>query len=236
MNRFLLLFGGIWLLVGLPFAITGVVLLRAERNFAREVRTATGIVLTKEVDRDRDSDGSTRTRHSVRYRFTGPDGQVREGRAQIDRERWETLAEREPVEIAYAASDPSKHRVHGTSNMLLAIIFGTLGGAFSIAGAVIFSFGLRGSRRRRRLHETGMSAEGVVTRIKATKVRINRQAQARVKYEFRDDRGALRRGQSDYMPIGTAMEWKTGDRITIRYDRHRPQDSIWEPPPHVPQP
>jgi hypothetical protein len=58
-----------------------------------------------------------------------------------------------------------------------------------------------------------------------------------VHYEFRDDRGKVRRGQSDYMPIGTAMEWKAGDRITIQYDRHHPQDSIWEPaPPHSPHP
>jgi hypothetical protein len=229
MNRFLLLFGGIWLLVGLPFAITGIVLFRAEQHFAREARTATGIVLSRDIDRNRESDGSTKTRYSVRYRFTAPDGQVREGSTQLDRAQWQTLAEREPIEIAYAASDPSNHRVHGTSRTLLAIIFGGLGGAFTIAGAVIFSFGLRGSRRRRRLHETGMTADGAVTGVKATKVKINRQAQGRVLYEFRDDRGELRRSQSDYMPIDTAMEWKAGDRITIRYDRQRPQDSIWEP-------
>lgn len=229
MNRFLLLFGGIWLLVGLPFAIAGIVLFRAEQHFAREARSATGIVLSKDIDRNRESDGSTKTRYSVRYRFTAPDGQVREGSTQLDRAQWQTLAEREPIEIAYAASDPSNHRVHGTSRTLLAIIFGGLGGAFTIAGAVIFSFGLRGSRRRRRLHETGMTADGAVTGVKATKVKINRQAQGRVLYEFRDDRGELRRGQSDYMPIDTAMEWKAGDRITIRYDRQRPQDSIWEP-------
>ena len=228
MNRFLMLFGGIWLLVGLPFAIAGIVLLRAERNFEREAQAATGIVLSKEIDRHRDSDGSTRTRYSVRYRFTAPDGQVREGSTQLDRERWQTLAEREPIEIAYRASDPSTHRVHGTSRMMLAVLFAALGGLFTIAGAVILSFGLRGRRRRRRLHETGMRAEGIVTRVKTTALKINRRPQARVQYEFRDDRGELRRGQSDYMPMDAAMEWKPGDRMTIRYDRQRPQDSIWD--------
>ena len=136
---------------------------------------------------------------------------------------------REPVEIAYLPRDPSNNRVRGESKMLLAWIFGGLGSLFAIAGGVIFGIGVRGSLRGRRIRETGMTAEAVITRVKMTNVRINRRRQARVVYEFRDDRGEKRTGKGPYMPLDEAERWKSGDRITIKYDRDRPQRSVWEP-------
>ncbi len=229
MNRFLLLFGGIWLLVGVPFAIVGVFVYRTERAFERDGQVARGIVLAKEINRSRSNNGSTSTSYSVRYRFTPRGGRPIEGTSTVDSDVWDGLVEREPVQVAYLPSDPSNNRVSGESKMLVAWIFGGLGSLFTIAGGVIFGFGVRGSVRHRRLRETGMTAEATITRIQTTNVKINRRRQARIVYEFRDDRGRMRRGRSSHMPIDDAMAWKAGDRITIRYDRDRPQISAWEP-------
>jgi hypothetical protein len=229
MNRFLLLFGGIWLLVGVPFTIAGTFIFTTEREFARSAVVARGIVLSKNVSRSRDSDGSTSTSYSVRYRFTPRGGRTMEGESSVDRDVWNALVEREPVEIAYLPDDPSNNRVRGESKMLVASIFGGLGSLFTIAGGVIFWIGVRGALRGRRIRDSGMTAEAVVTGVQMTNVRVNRRQQARVVYEFRDDGGGTRTGRGPYMPVDEAGRWKTGDHITIKYDRDRPQHSIWEP-------
>lgn len=229
MNRFLLLFGGIWLLVGLPFATVGIVVFSNERAFERDAQIARGIVLSKDVNRSRDSDGSTSTSYSVRYRFTPRGGRETEGSGRVDRDVWNALVEREPVRIAYLPSDPENNRVAGESKMLLAWIFGGLGSLFTIAGGVIFGFGIRGTLRDRRLREGGMTTEAVVTRVQMTNLRVNRRRQARVVYEFHDERGQTRTGKSRHIPVNEATAWKPGDRITIRYDREHPQHSLFEP-------
>jgi hypothetical protein len=230
MNRFLLLFGGIWFLVGLPFAVVGVYVWTAEREFERDARVARGIVLSKDINRSRNNNGSTSTSYSVRYRFTPPGGRALEGASGVDRDDWNQLSEREPIDIAYLPSDPSNNRVRGTRKMVLAWIFTGLGSLFTVAGAVILAFGLRGSARHKRLRATGMTADAVVTRVLPANVRVNKRQQARVLFEFRDDRGGTHAGKSSLMPIDEAMAWKAGDGITIRYDRDRPKDSLWDPP------
>lgn len=224
------MFGGIWLLVGVPFLVAGLLVLRSDRNFARDARVTRGTVLSKDIERSRGNNGSTSTRYVVRYRFTAPDGRVLEGRAGVDRDRWDALVEREPIEIAYDPADPASHRPAGASNTILGAIFAALGGLFSIAGGAIFAAGVRGARRAARVRENGMTAEAIVTRVRATNVSINKRKQARVEYEFRDERGEARTGKSGYLPVSEAARWTPGDRITIKYDRERPQVSFWDPP------
>lgn len=231
MNRFLLLFGGIWLLVGVPFTIAGVWIYTTEREFERDAVVARGIVLSKDISRSRNNDGSTSTSYSVHYRFTPRGGKTIEGESTVDRDDWNRLVEREPIEIAYLPRDPSTNRVRGESKMLVAWIFGGLGSLFTIAGGVIFGIGIRSGLRQRRLREGGMTAEAVVTRVQMTNVKINRRRQARVVYEFRDDRGERRTGKGPHMGVEEAQRWKPGDRITIKYDRDRPQHSVWDPVP-----
>jgi hypothetical protein len=231
MNRFLLLFGGIWLLVGVPFAIVGIWVYTTEREFERSAVVARGVVLSKDISQSRDRNGSTSTSYSVHYRFTPRGGRTMEGRGGVDHDVWDRLVEREPVDIEYLPGDPSSNRVRGESKMLLAWIFGGLGSLFTIAGGIIFGIGVRGSLRGRRLRETGMTADATITRVQMTNVRVNRRPQARVVYEFHDDRGERRTGKGPYMSVEEAQRWKAGDRITIKYDRDRPQHSIWEPAP-----
>ena len=229
MNRFLMLFGGIWLLVGLPFLIAGFYLLGEERRFAEEAQVATGLVLTKDLARRRSNEGRSSTTYSVRYRFTTPDGQTHEGATDLSYARWNALAEREPIDIAYLPSNPSDNRMAGTDQRMLVTVFTVVGGCLTIAGSVIAGFGVRGRRRTKRLREKGVTADGVIVSVEPANVRINARPQARVQYEFRDHHGQQQHARSGYLPIDDAMRWKAGDRIVVRYDPDRPQQSLWEP-------
>jgi hypothetical protein len=164
----------------------------------------------------------------VRYRFTAPADVVVEGTSDVPYDRWTELVERQPVEIAYLPADPGSNRLRGTRRTFMAAMFTGLGGAFAIAGAVIAFFGIRGARRQRRLHETGLMTDAVVTDVRAARLRVNGRQQGRVHYEFRDYQGGLHTGESSYMSLEDALQWKQGDRIRIRYDRDRPQRSVLE--------
>jgi hypothetical protein len=168
----------------------------------------------------------------VRYRFTAPGENVLEGSSDVPYERWTELAERQPVEIAYLPSDPSRNRLRDTNRTTLGAVFTGVGGALAIAGAVIVGFGIRNRRRHRRLHETGLVADALVTDVRSAQLRVNGRQQGRVHYEFRDAMGALQSGKTAYMSLDEAMRWKQGDRIRIRYDREQPRHSILEETAH----
>jgi len=233
MNRFLLMFGGLWFIVGLPLAIGGVYVFAADQQFERDAQVATGTILTKDITRRRNNNGrGTSTSYSVRYRFVAPDNVLVEGTSDVPYSRWTELAERQPVEIAYLPSDPGNNRLRGTRRTFMAAMFTGLGGAFAVAGAVIALIGMRGTRRQRRLHETGLMTDAVVTDVHATRLTVNGRRQGRVHYEFRDYQGGLHSGKSTYMSLDDAMRWKQGDRIRIRYDRDQPQHSVLEEASH----
>jgi hypothetical protein len=234
MNRFLIWFGALWFLVGASFAAGGIYLLANEHAFESDAQSTTGIVLTKEVNRSRNRRGNTSTSYSVRYRFTTPDDGTLEGKSDVPYDEWTKLVERQPIEIEYLPSDPSANRLRGTNRRTLALIFTGMGSAFAIAGAVIMMAGIRAARRYRHLRETGELTEGVVTDVRAARLRVNGRQQARVHYEFRDYQGGTHAGQSAYMPLDDAMRWQQGERIRVRYDRDRPQISaLGESEPHT---
>jgi hypothetical protein len=177
MSGFLRLFGGIWLLGGLPFLIAGIYMFTADRRFASEAQVARGTVVAKEVHQRRDSDGDTSTSYAVRYRFRAPDGTTLDGSSDVAYERWRGLVERGPVGVAYLPSNPSTNRVEGTSRLWMTVLFTLMGGFFAAAGAVILSYGIRGRRRETRLRETGLTAEATVVDVQPTRMTINGRRQ-----------------------------------------------------------
>ena len=63
--------------------------------------------------------------------------------------------------------------------------------------------------------------------VEETNVKINRHTMWVVCYQYRDHTGQAREGQSHYMSAEKAHAWKTGDRMPIRYDRDKPELSVW---------
>ncbi len=107
-SPFWVLFGSIWLLVGLPFVLLAGYFLVQERQLATTGRVVEAMVLTKDIGGSGDN-----VNRSVTYRFTSADGQTIEGRSEVGESIWNSVTERGPVRIAYLPNRPAVNHVVG---------------------------------------------------------------------------------------------------------------------------
>jgi len=230
-NRFIrknigLILGGIWLVVGVPVTIGGYTMYQEEQRFTREAIPAEGMVLTRNIRRAK-SDTRTSTQYSITYRFTAADGKTYEGSDKVDVHLWERLVEQGPVGIEYLPGQPDRNRIAGNSQWSNTVIMGLLGSGFTVAGGIIFGLSVRSRLESRRLLRHGLLAEGQITKVYETSVRINRMSQWRLDYRFTDYMGRPQEGRSAYLAPEEALRWKEGDSGEVRYDKNRPKRSLW---------
>ncbi len=229
-RHFGLIFGGIWLVVGIPFLLGGVAMWQHESRFAAEAVTVEGKVLTRDVrtaQRSSGSGSSTSTEYHVSYRFLTPDGVTREGDSKVDVHVWESLQEQGPVTVSYLPGDPGTNRVAGEPDRVGPGIMAGLGGFFSLAGSTIVLFTLGKRLSRGRLLRSGMSAEATITAVEETNFSINRVPQWIIRYRYNDHRGRTYEGKSPYLTPQEVNDWKEGGTGKIKYDRERSDKSLW---------
>ena len=105
------------------------------------------------------------------------------------------------------------------------------GGPVGLAAlAVAVYFILKGTGQLwldHRLRRDGVPAQAAVVSVVQSDLRINFQFQWALTYRYTDHLGQAHEGRSGYLSPEEASVWKIGDTGTIRYDRHRPRESIW---------
>jgi hypothetical protein len=225
-------FGGIWFFCGLPFLIVGLYLGIQHGDVSKrldaEGRAVEGMVLTKSV---RSSSSSSSQRNSsptyeITFRFLTPEGLVN-GTAQVTREAWDQFVEREPLGITYLPDDPQRYRIEGqTSGWILPGVFTGLGSIFTIIGGFILLNARNQSRAKERLQREGQTTEGTIVEVRPGTIRINRVQQWNLHYRYQDNQGKFHIGKIPLSPE-EAETWKAGDSGKVRYDRRRPQKSVW---------
>lgn len=222
-SSFGLVFGAVWLLVGIPFFVIGVGTAWKERRYATEGVVVEGIVLSKDLRRSRND---SRT-YAVRYRFITRDGQEVEGRTTIGLAAWERLVERGPVPVVYLPGQPTGSRIPGESQWLLPVVFLFLGVSLTLIGGSIVGRALLLARARIGLSRRGITVTGTVTDVVEIGLRVNRRTPWRLRYRYVDHRGAEHRGMSGNLSAAEATHWHTGSAGAVRYDRDRPGRSVW---------
>jgi hypothetical protein len=124
--------GAIFLIVGTPLAVSGMLQLSDEWRFARSGVSTDGMVLTKEVKR---SGRGQRTRtYEATYRLMVPEGAF-ENQARLSHAGWVRLKEREAVEVVYLPDRPSANRLAGPRPWATAAVMAVLGSVFFLIGA-----------------------------------------------------------------------------------------------------
>jgi hypothetical protein len=197
-RHFWLVFGGLWLTVGLPFVFGGVHMYRLDSRFGEEAVTVQGKVLTRDIHRARSNDGGTSTRYEVSYRFMADDGRTFEQRDSVNVKTWEALTEQGPVKVQYLPDDPTQSRIAGETDRIGPLIMGGLGGFFAVAGGLIVAYDLRRRFLRARLQREGLSADAVVTAVGPTNFSVNGVRQWVIRYRYADHRGRTHEGKSEY--------------------------------------
>lgn len=230
-RNFGLVFGGIWLVVGIPIAIGGYFMWQSEQRFAADAVSAEGKVLTRDIRTARSSSSSggssTSTEYWVSYRFQPSKGTPLEGSSKVDVHVWERLQERGPVTVSYLPYDPTSNRVAGSPDWVGPAIMAGLGGVFALAGGTIVVISLGKRLSRGRLLRDGMSADGVITAVEPTNFSINRVPQWIIRYRYNDHRGRTHEGKSSYLSPQEANNWKEGDTGKVKYNREKSDKSLW---------
>jgi hypothetical protein len=217
-------FGGILLLIGLPFFAIGIYRFYDDWRFAQEARTTEGIVLTKEIRLSGNS--RSRTKHyEATYRFT-VQGETLEGRDELSHEEWQRLVEREPVEMLYRPQKISSNHLASHSAWLLKTIFVLLGSICTAIGGTVFVRAVRNTRLEWHLRQHGVSTRGTVTELRERNVKVNNVQLWRLHYEYRDFQGH-RHVRTFDMPQDEAQGWTVGDVGGVLYDSARPTEAVW---------
>lgn len=227
-SSFAMVFGGLWLAIGLIFLPIGLTLAWHEYQrhtiIPAEGALAVGMVLTKAIA----SSSNNSNRYSIEYRFTTREGKQITGGANVSGAEWNLLREREPVKVGYLPGNPEVNRVPGQmGDSVAAALFSLLGGVFSLLGAVIFGAGFVRMRRNRQLAHSGTAAQAQVEAVSETNFSVNGVRQLSVHYSFTDGAGRVVRGKSEPMSPEEAEKWKPGDRGAVRFDAGMPQKSLW---------
>jgi hypothetical protein len=216
---------GVFLLLpGLVFGILGLSLAISDARFASDGTTVQGIVLSKDI---RSATNSTGTSHSVRYRFTLPDGRAFEGSNLVDVRDWERLEEGGPIAIDYLASDPSSNRTASSGSPVWEVLLLGLATAALLAGGYLVLRGTRTLMEDRRLLRVGVRARATIGAIEPTNIWINRRVQWEIAYRYLDVVGHAHERQSWTMPELQAKEFSRGSHGAILYDPERPERSLW---------
>jgi hypothetical protein len=223
---FWLVFGGIWLAVGLPFFFSALHMFWTQSRFGEEAVRVQGTVLTRDIHRGRSTNGGSSTRYEVSYRFMADDRTFEE-RDEVDVQTWEALTERGPVEVRYLPDNPTQSRISGETDLVGPLLMGGLGGFFAVAGGLIVAYDVRRRLLRARLRREGESVDATVTGVGPTNFSVNRVPQWVIRYRYSDQRGHHHTGKSEYLSPEEAQEWKEGDVGRVRYDRQRPAQNVW---------
>ena len=225
-RSFFLWFGLIFSFLGLMATYGGVQEWRTQRHFEQEAVSAQATVVNKSIEKAT-REGSPRTKYLVLYRFTASDGHAIEQHSEVPVHEWERLDEGSPFPVKYLPSDPRTTQTDADRQWWVPLIFVAGGLLFTSIGLMVAWPELRRVRLVLRLSRSGHPAEGTVRKVWPTSTSINRVPQWRLSYEFRDHVGRTQQGESHLLSPLEASEWREGDRGAVRFDRERPQDSVW---------
>lgn len=225
--------GSILLWIGILFSIVGLVFLtfglRAsleEQAYKTQGLATQALVIEKTLVRA-DRQHNPRTRYLVSYRFTSADGEEITGTADVPVEDWERLEPGQPFAVTYLPGEPDSSRPPGGEEWIAALLFSLFGGGFALLGAGLAFVDGRALLRAVRVLRHGIDTEGTVIRAGPTGTTINRVPQWRIHYRYRDHLGRHQEGASHLVSPEEGSAWKEGDRGAVRFDRERPEISLW---------
>lgn len=220
--------GSFLFLIGIVFTVLGIRDALEEQHFLTHGLAVDATVTDKSIERATRG-GNPVTRYLVTYRFTSSNGREVEASADVTVEEWEQLEAGRKFQVKYLPDTPESSRVQGTGeNTWIAVyVFLAIGSVFTLLGGGLAFFEGRSVARSIRVSRHGLPTEGTIVRVGPTSTSINRVPQWRIHYRYRDHLGRTQEGDSYLMSPEEGSAWKEDDRGTVRFDRERPEISVW---------
>ena len=225
--------GALWLgtvlgVLGMVFAMIGVRNAYTERQYYAQGLSVAATMTDKSIERAKRGENS-RTRYLVSYRFTLSDGQAMESSAEVPVEAWERLEAGQTFPVTYLPDAPGSSRVQGRGEdaWIAVYVFLAIGTVFTLLDGGLAYSDLYLILRTIRVSRHGLPTEGTMVAVRPTGTSVNRVPQWRLSYRYRDHLGQTQEGASHLLSPEEASAWKAGDRGTVRFDRERPEISVW---------
>ncbi len=219
-HRFMVLFGGIWALVGVVVTVAftaggGPVW----NDWILDSRGARADAHPFEVHATNNR-VNRRYVNQIQFHFTDGAGQPRTGHTDTtDPALIASARKGTAMAVEYDPQDPERVRLAGGS----ASMFGALGllpALFAVVGGFLLFRGLSGARRARATYRDGMAVTARVIAIESTSSSQNRQRVLRMVYEFMGPGGAVRGSWKTLTPAAQ------GATIWVLHDPARPERSV----------
>jgi hypothetical protein len=216
---FLLLFGGIWAVVG---GVVVIGLSIAAGPFWNDpILDRRGVAVVATIDSVQRTQTRVDGRYVNRVACTFVDAAGRTQATSVFTTSFAVIGARPatPVLIQYDPQSPARARMQGErASMLGALIFIPLG--TGLVGVVLFALGLRRVRRLRDIYIHGQAVQATVTAVATTLMRVNGRRVMRVDYSFDTVMGPARGRTSTRRPP------PVGAPIWILYDGSDPKRSV----------
>ena len=95
------------------------------------------------------------------------------------------------------------------------------------AGSLIVCRARAASARDRRLMGAVLQLAATVTEIRPSAIKINREPRWHVVYRYEYTKGRPLEGKSRALPGEAVQGFRAGDRVNIKVDPHKPEDSLF---------
>ena len=225
----LLWFGAAFLAGGLVCLSMGIQWAAQQQLYRNDGRTVDAVVLSKSIKPASRQENSS-TRYEITYRFTTENGMEIHGTDAVGVELWESLAQGGRVRITYLSGDPQSNRVENSGDMGSSLAAIVLGSVFGVVGGFFFVRSGTKVLRQWSILRAGDAVQGTITAIAPTNVEVNNVRQWEVRYQYRDHLSRIHEGTSDALAPGEAGTLAVGDKVNIRFDRERSEESVLESP------
>ena len=106
-------------------------------------------------------------------------------------------------------------------------VFVAVGFAASVAGGAIIYFARKAAARDRRLMQSGVQLTATVIDIRRSMIEINRQTRWHVVYRYEYTKGRPLEAKSHAMPGEAVWAFKPGDKVLIKVDPEKPEESLF---------
>ena len=200
-----------------------------ERRFKTQGQATDAVVLSKSVKPASREDNSG-TRYEIAYRYTTQDGGTIEKSDAVAVELWESAEKGRRIRIVYLPDEPEWSRLENSSGMESSLAAVGLGSIFALVGGFFFLKRVVEIGRQGSILRSGDVVQATGTAIAPTNVEVNNVRQWEVRYQYQDHFGRTHEGASEAAAPAEAGAAAVGDNIRVRFDRERPEQSVWEQP------
>jgi hypothetical protein len=220
LSKFLLLFGGIWLGVGVLLA--GIFTATGGPVWDDWILDARGVEATAEAQAVEPTHSRINGRYvqEIHFHFVDRAGVAHEqSGGTIDRELVDRATKHEPLAVIYDPQAPARVRLRGErASFFGPFVFLPLG--FAVIGGLVFGAGLLTVLRVRDIYMNGTPVEATITGVERTAMRVNRRPVMRATYTFKAMSGDVSGALTSVNPPAV------GDRVWILHVPAEPEKNV----------